>query len=252
MEHAIEGGAERRRAINALLLPCIAVVVLWCIWLLDAGLELHLARFGLYPREAKGLQGILTMPLLHGDWRHIFDNSTAVLLLGWCLLYFYPRVAGRVVLLTWIAGGIGVWLIGRTGSAHIGISGVIYGLAAFLFTSGLLRGQRTLMALSLIVVFLYGSLVWGILPLVQGMSWEGHLCGAFVGLVLAFVHRDVPPAVSDPRPSFADEPDVDEPAAPYLEDDAGDAVNERELEWKRKLSERSEHPGNMSTTWDPD
>lgn len=248
----MEGLPERKRALTALLLPALAVLVLWCIWLLDAGLELDLARFGLYPREAKGLPGIITMPLLHGDWRHIFDNSAAVLLLGWCLLYFYPRVAGRVVLLTWIAGGIGVWLIGRAGSPHIGVSGVIYGLAAFLFTSGLLRGQRTLMALSLIVVFLYGSLVWGILPLVQGMSWEGHLCGAFVGLVLAFTYRHVPPAVSDPRPSFADEPDEDEPAAPYLEDDAGDAVNERELEWKRKLAERAERPGNVSTTWDQD
>ena len=248
----MEGLPERKRALTALLLPALAVLVLWCIWFLDAGLELDLARFGLYPREAKGLPGIITMPLLHGDWRHIFDNSAAVLLLGWCLLYFYPRVAGRVVLLTWIAGGIGVWLIGRAGSPHIGVSGVIYGLAAFLFTSGLLRGQRTLMALSLIVVFLYGSLVWGILPLVQGMSWEGHLCGAFVGLVLAFTHRHVPPAVSDPRPSFADEPDEDEPAAPYLEDDAGDAVNERELEWKRKLAERAERPGNVSTTWDQD
>jgi membrane associated rhomboid family serine protease len=252
VEQTVEGLPERKRALTALLLPALAVLVLWCIWLLDAGLELDLARFGLYPREAKGLPGIITMPLLHGDWRHIFDNSAAVLLLGWCLLYFYPRVAGRVVLLTWIAGGIGVWLIGRAGSPHIGVSGVIYGLAAFLFTSGLLRGQRTLMALSLIVVFLYGSLVWGILPLVQGMSWEGHLCGAFVGLVLAFTHRHVPPAVSDPRPSFADEPDEDEPAAPYLEDDAGDAVNERELEWKRKLAERAERPGNVSTTWDQD
>jgi membrane associated rhomboid family serine protease len=173
VEQTVEGLPERKRALTALLLPALAVLVLWCIWLLDAGLELDLARFGLYPREAKGLPGIITMPLLHGDWRHIFDNSAAVLLLGWCLLYFYPRVAGRVVLLTWIAGGIGVWLIGRAGSPHIGVSGVIYGLAAFLFTSGLLRGQRTLMALSLIVVFLYGSLVWGILPLVQGMSWEG-------------------------------------------------------------------------------
>lgn len=252
MEQAVESSPERKRALTSLLLPALAVVLLWSIWLLDTGLELGLGRFGLYPREAKGLLGILTMPLLHGDWRHIFDNSTAVLLLGWCLLYFYPRVAGRVALLTWIAGGIGVWLIGREGSPHIGISGMIYGVAAFLFTSGLLRGQRTLMALSLIVVFLYGSLVWGIFPLVADMSWEGHLCGAFVGLVLAFAHRHVPPAVSDPKPSFADEPDDDEPAAPYLEDDAGDAVDERELEWKRKLAERTERPGNVSTTWDPD
>lgn len=247
-----EAPAVRNRMATALVLPAIAAVVIWCIWLLDHGLELNLPRFGLYPREAKGLFGIASAPLLHGDWEHIFNNSTAVVMLGWCLMYFYPRLAGRVVGLTWLLGGIGVWLIGREGPPHVGASGVIYGMVAFLFTSGMLRGQRTLMALSLLVAFLYGSLVWGIFPIVAGMSWESHLCGAFVGLVLALVHRAVPPAVSDPRPAFLDEDDDEEPPAPYLEDDAGDAVNESELAWKRKLAERAERPGNVSTTWDAD
>jgi len=247
-----EAPAVRNRMATALVLPAIAAVVIWCIWLLDHGLELNLPRFGLYPREAKGLFGIASAPLLHGDWEHIFNNSTAVVMLGWCLMYFYPRLAGRVVGLTWLLGGIGVWLIGREGPPHVGASGVIYGMVAFLFTSGMLRGQRTLMALSLLVAFLYGSLVWGIFPIVAGMSWESHLCGAFVGLVLALVHREVPPAVSDPRPAFLDEDDDEEPPAPYLEDDAGDAVNESELAWKRKLAEHAERPGNVSTTWDAD
>lgn len=244
--------AIRNRMATALVLPAITAVVIWCIWLLDHGLELNLTRFGLYPREAKGLLGIASAPLLHGDWEHIFNNSTAVVMLGWCLMYFYPRLAGRVVGLTWLLGGIGVWLIGREGPPHVGASGVIYGMVAFLFTSGMLRGQRTLMALSLLVAFLYGSLVWGIFPIVAGMSWESHLCGAFVGLVLALVHRAVPPAVSDPRPAFLDEDDDEEPPAPCLEDDAGDAVNESELAWKRKLAERADRPGNVSTTWDTD
>lgn len=235
--------------VTALVLPALAVVVLWSIWLIDHGLELDLPRFGLYPREARGLWGVLTAPLLHGDWEHVFNNSMAVLMLGWCLMYFYPRLAGRVVLITWLVGGLGVWLMGRAGAPHVGASGVVYGMAAFLFTSGLLRGQRTLMALALLVAFLYGSLVWGIFPLVTGMSWESHLMGAFVGLALALVHRHVPPAVSDPRPAFLDEADDEEPVAPYLDDDAGDAVDERELAWKRRLAEEA-RPGNMSTTWD--
>ena len=244
-----EAPVKRNRMATALVLPALAALLIWCIWLLDQGLDLQMRQFGLYPREVKGLIGIAAAPLLHGDWEHIFNNSTAVVMLGWCLMYFYPRMAGRVVLFTWLLGGIGVWLIGRGGAPHVGASGVIYGMAAFLFTSGMLRGQRTLMALSLLVVFLYGSLVWGIFPLVADMSWEGHLCGAFVGLVLAFVHRQVPPAVSDPRPAFLDE-EEDEPPAPYLEDDSGDAVDERELAWKRKLAERADRPGNVSTTWD--
>jgi len=244
-----ESPVKRNRMATALVLPALAALLIWCIWLLDQGLDLQLRQFGLYPRELKGLIGIAAAPLLHGDWEHIFNNSTAVVMLGWCLMYFYPRMAGRVVLLTWLIGGLGVWLIGRGGPPHVGASGVIYGMAAFLFTSGMLRGQRTLMALSLLVVFLYGSLVWGIFPILEDMSWEGHLCGAFIGLALAFLHRHVPPAVSDPRPAFLDEED-EEPPAPYLEDDAGDVVDEHELAWKRKLAERAERPGNVSTTWD--
>ncbi|MFN3876218.1 MAG: rhomboid family intramembrane serine protease [Flavobacteriales bacterium] len=238
---------RRSRAFLALLLPGFFAVLIWSIWLVEQGLGLDLARYGLYPREAKGLLGILTCPLLHGDWEHVFNNSTALVVLGWGLMYFYPKVAGRVVLVSWLAGGLGVWLIGRDGPPHIGASGLVYGLAAFLFTSGLLRGQRTLMALSLLVSFLYGSLVWGIFPIVAGMSWESHLMGAFVGLVLAVAHRRSPPAVSDPRPSFADEDEEEDPPAPYLEDDTGDVADEREMRWKRKLAER---PGNVSTTWD--
>lgn len=240
---------RRNRMVTALLLPALAVVVLWCIWLIDHGLELDLPRFGLYPRESRGIWGVLTAPLLHGDWEHVFNNSTAVLMLGWCLMYFYPRLAGRVVLITWLVGGLGVWLIGREGPPHVGASGVVYGMAAFLFTSGMLRGQRTLMALSLLVAFLYGSLVWGILPIVIGMSWESHLMGAFVGLALALAHRRVPPAVSDPRPAFLDEADDDAALPAYLEDDAGDAVDERELAWKRRLAQEA-RPDNVSTTWD--
>jgi membrane associated rhomboid family serine protease len=239
---------ERKRALTALLLPAVSVVVLAAIWLLEKGLRFDFSGWGIEPRQPLGLRGVLFAPLLHGDWEHLFNNATAVVALGWCLMYFYPRVAGRVVALTWLLGGAGVWLMGRA-NLHIGASGVIYGMAAFLFVSGLLRGQRTLMALALLISFLYGSLIWGILPVMQHMSWESHLWGAVVGAASAFIYRGVPPAVRDPEPSFADE-DEEEPPAPYLDDDAGDAVNEAELAWKRRLAERAERPGNMSTTWD--
>ncbi len=132
---------------------------------------------------------------------------------------------------------------------HVGASGVIYGMAAFLFASGMLRGQRTLMALSLLVVFLYGKLGM-IFPAHEDMSWEGHLCGAFIGLALAFLHRRVPPAVSDPAPGLLLDEEDEEPPAPYLEDDAGDVVDEHELAWKRKLAERAEQAKQCRATWD--
>lgn len=246
----IERSPIRGRALTAALLPCVAAVLLWAIWLLDVGFGWELHRYGLMPRTAWGLVGIITAPLLHGDFSHLFNNTTALLLLGWCLMYFYPRIAGRVIIVTWLAGGLGVWLMGRA-SHHIGASGIIYGIAAFLFVSGLLRGQRTLMALSLLVVFLYGGLIWGILPIVERLSWESHLWGGVAGATMAFLHRRVPPAVSDPRPAFADEEDgPDEPVPPYYDGDPGDEVNDAELAWKRKLAEQAKRPGNVDTTWD--
>ncbi|MBL0126938.1 MAG: rhomboid family intramembrane serine protease [Flavobacteriales bacterium] len=237
----------RNRGLNALILPLVSVVVLWCIWLIDEGFGLGLTRFGLIPRNVHGLIGIITAPLLHDGLDHVLNNSSAVVVLGWCLMYFYPRIAGRVVLLTWLIGGAAVWLMGRE-NVHVGASGVVYGMAAFLFVSGVLRRQRTLMALSLLVAFMYGSMVWGIFPLVPRVSWESHLWGGIIGIVLAFVHRHVPPAVNDPRPAFADEED-EEDAIPMIE---ADEVNDAGLEWQRKPAEDTDRnrPGNVSTTWD--
>ena len=240
----------RHRALNALLLPLLGAAILWAIWLLDGTYEWQLNSFGLQPRTAIGLVGIVTAPLLHADFNHLLDNTTGLLLLGWCLMYFYPRMAGRVVFISWLVSGVGVWLMGRA-NIHIGASSVIYAIAAFLFFSGVLRKQRTLMALSLLVVFFYGSLIWGIFPIVERLSWEGHLWGGISGVALAYIHRRVPPAVSDPKPSFADEEDEpDEAVAPNAEGDPGDEVNDAELAWKRKLAEDSGAAGNVSTTWD--
>ncbi|MEO8591096.1 MAG: rhomboid family intramembrane serine protease [Flavobacteriales bacterium] len=238
---------------TAAVLPFVAVVLMWSVFLLDHGLDLGLARFGILPREWSGLLGVLASPFLHGDFDHVFNNSVPVLLLGWCLMYFYPRIAGRVVLVSWLVGGFMVWLSAR-GNYHIGASGVVYSLAAFLFVSGMLRKQRTLMALSLLVTFLYGGLVWGVLPIVMRISWESHLWGGIVGVALAWVYRDVTPAVQDARPKFLDEEEEEEPDAPpalpvIYDNDPGDEVNDAELAWKRELARRAS--GSTSTTWDP-
>lgn len=135
-------------------------------------------------------------------------------MLGWALLYFFPHLAGRVVLGSWLVSGVWVWLSARA-NFHIGASGVVYGLAAFLFTSGLLRKQRTLMGLSLLVVFLYGGLLWGMFPLFPSISWESHFWGAAAGVALAFIYRNVPSAVRDPR-EIKWEEEEEEGTAPEL------------------------------------
>jgi len=151
-----------------------------------------IVEFGVYPRTFEGLRGIFTSPFVHSGFYHLLSNAVPLFLLGTTLLYFYRSIAWKAFMLMYLVSGLGTWLIGRP-SWHIGASGIVYGLVAFLFTSGMLRKHPGLMAISLLVVFLYGSLVWGMLPLPLDMSWEAHLSGASGGILSAFVFRRMGP-----------------------------------------------------------
>ncbi len=140
------------------------------------------------PLKLRGLIGILTAPLIHANLTHLFDNSIPLFFLSLALFYFYREVAYRVFFLIWFITGALVWLVGRE-AYHIGASGIIYGLATFLLTSGIIRRNRNLMAISLLVIFLYGSMVWGLFPYDYHISWESHMSGALTGLVLAIIYR---------------------------------------------------------------
>jgi membrane associated rhomboid family serine protease len=205
---------RERKLITSAVIPAIVVLVLLSIYFLDGAFDLDLYRLCTYPRSAQGLIGIITSPFIHGDLEHVLNNSVPLFVLGWALFYFFPHLAGRVVLGSWLVSGVWVWLSARA-NFHIGASGVVYGLAAFLFTSGLLRKQRTLMGLSLLVVFLYGGLLWGMFPLFPSISWESHFWGAAAGVALAFIYRNVPSAVRDPR-EIRWEDEEEEGTAPEL------------------------------------
>lgn len=194
----------RRRLATALIPPGLVVMVLWIVFAFDRVFGLDLYRYGVLPREIKGLLGILISPFVHGSLDHLFSNSAPILILGWLLVYFYPKAAWRVVLACWAMGGLWVWTTARD-NYHIGASGIIYGLAAFLFFSGVFRRRVSLMAVSLIVVFLYGSMVWGVLPLQVEVSWESHLFGAIAGVIMAWFYREVPPAHVPPPVVLEDE-----------------------------------------------
>lgn len=185
------------------------VASIWIVHAFDRVFSLELYRFGVLPRQMKGLWGILVSPFVHADLDHLMGNSAPILVLGWLLVYFYPKAAWRVVLACWAMGGLWVWTTARD-NYHIGASGIIYGLAAFLFFSGLFRRRVALMAVSLIVVFLYGSMVWGVLPLQARVSWESHLFGAIAGALMAWFYRKVPPAHVPPPIVLEDEPDLDQ------------------------------------------
>jgi membrane associated rhomboid family serine protease len=179
---------------RAMMTVAVFIAVLWVIRLADTGLSLHLYHLGVYPREPGGLWGVLLAPLIHGSWGHLISNSFVLFVLGSVVLYAYPRAAPAVLLLIYFGSGLGVWLLARS-SYHIGASGLTHGLMFFVFVSGILRRDRLSVALSMIVFFLYGGMVWSVFPQQPGISWESHFFGAVSGVVAAFLFRH-----NDPLP----------------------------------------------------
>lgn len=184
----------RPRGLTFITIPLMLVVAMWAVYWLDVRQGWELYHWGILPRTWEGLRGILMSPLLHGDTRHLLNNSLPILVLGSVLYVFYPRRASGVLLTSWLLSGVLTWIIARD-NFHIGASSLVYALAAFVFFSGVFRAQARLLAISLLVAFLYGGLVWGLLPIEPRISHEGHLAGGITGLVLAFLLRKVPPAV---------------------------------------------------------
>jgi membrane associated rhomboid family serine protease len=178
----------------ALKIAVIFTGILWLILFVDYFLGLELTRFGLRPGHLKGLIGLLTAPLLHGGVEHMFSNTLPLIISLTAILYLYPRSSVRVMPVIWIGSGLLAWIIGRP-SLHFGASGFVYGLLAFVFISGILRFDMRSVAVSIMVWFLYGSMIWGVLPIRPNMSWELHLAGAILGVAMAIVYRywDVTP-----------------------------------------------------------
>ena len=182
----------KKGLIHSAKLPLLFVIVITFIHLYCILNNITLRNWGINPRKIEGLYGIISSVLIHGSWKHLFNNSIPLFILGTALFYFYKKLAKRVCLYSIIFTGILVWLGGRP-SYHIGASGLVYALASFLFFSGLIRKHNNLMALSMIVVFLYGGMVWGIFPSQDNISWESHLFGVVNGLIWALYYKDEGP-----------------------------------------------------------
>lgn len=184
--------SHKSATLEAILYPSLVVLIMWLVFFIDKSVNYDFYKWGVRPGFSAGWKGILFMPFIHGqkDFAHIVNNSFPTFVLLSALIYFYREIAIYVVLFIWFGGGFLLWYLAQnTGSYHIGMSGVIYGLFGFLLLSGFLRKYLPLQAISLFVAFLYGSLVWGIFPMEQGISWEGHLFGFLVGIVTAFAFR---------------------------------------------------------------
>jgi membrane associated rhomboid family serine protease len=183
---------EREKFIHSLIVPSLFLVLLWLVKLIELVSEEDFYIYGIYPRELFGIKGILLAPFLHSGLNHLIDNSLPLFLLMIALFYFYHEIAFKVFILSFFITNIMVW-IGARASYHIGASGLIYSFASFLFFSGILRRYTRLIAISLLVVFLYGGLVWGLLPVDMTISYESHIYGAIVGFVLSIYYKQYGP-----------------------------------------------------------
>ncbi|MFB6307585.1 MAG: rhomboid family intramembrane serine protease [Flavobacteriales bacterium] len=191
-EDELNKKSEKISRFYAIFFPVVFILTIWLTFIIDHLFGLDLQQYGIYPRHIKGLKGVVFSPFLHGSWNHLINNTTPSLVLGAALFYFYRKISFRVLILIWLISGVCIWISAR-GSYHIGASSVIYGLASFLFFSGIFRNNVRLLAITLIITFLYGSMVWGVFPIKPGISWEGHLWGALTGLVLAYYYRNEGP-----------------------------------------------------------
>ncbi len=190
-----------------LALALYGVLFLWVVYWFEVNFGHNFTKYGLYPRTLKGLRGILFSPFIHSGIKHLFNNSVPLFVLLMALFYFYRKIALKILLYGAILSGLLTWMIARP-AYHIGASGIVYLLFSFVLFSGIIRRYNRLIAVSLIVIFLYGSMIWYILPIKDGISWEGHLSGFLVGLAFAFIFKK-----HGPKPvafDWADEEELDE------------------------------------------
>lgn len=192
---------------KALVVPIIMLALMWMGYALQSLGFFSNCTGAIIPLMPDGLLGIITSPFLHGSLEHIFGNSVPIAVLLFLLYTFYPTIADKILLYGWISTGLLVWLLPPidifTGQWNyaciIGASGLVYVLAFFLFFSGIFRWNMKLLTISLLVALYYGSLVWGMLPeeLFSNLqepsriSWQSHLAGGLVGVILAFLFRKI-------------------------------------------------------------
>ncbi len=194
---------KRAAAITALF-----TAALWVIQTAAAALGFPVGLLGIRPGQPEALHGVVTAPLVHGSFTHLLTNTPPLLVLGTAMLYGFPRAARIALPMIWLGSGVAVWLLAREG-AHLGASGLAHGMLLFVFVIGVLRRDRPSMALAMIVFFLYGGMVWGVLPTRPGVSFESHLFGALAGVLAAFLLRRRDPLPPPRRYEWEEDPSQD-------------------------------------------
>ena len=198
MSPFIQDRAEHLKFRYAVFTVISFVLILWIVKAVEMALDTSFFTMGVLPRTLEGTIGIFTGPLVHGDVVHLLSNSLPIILLGIMLFYFYHKIAFEIFIWIYLVTGFWIWLLGRN-AYHIGASGLVYGMASFLFFSGIIRKSRRLMTISAIIIFLYGGMIYGIFPgaVEANVSWEAHFLGALAGVLLAFFFRNKKIAIED-------------------------------------------------------
>lgn len=204
---------------NGILIATSFAALIWGLKLFEFVLGIELYNLGVYPRSQSGLLGIVTAPLIHGSWEHVFGNTLPLVLLGSLLIYGYPRSRFWALAGIWLLSGAGVWLFGRS-SYHFGASGLTHGIFFYLFVGGILRRDRRSAALLMIAFYMYGGMLLTILPNDPGVSFESHLFGAASGAILAYAFRNWDPKPMRKRYAWERHPkdDVDIEEDPIIGD----------------------------------
>ncbi len=174
--------------IDNLRLPLSFLLIIWSVKILEFGLSVSFINLGIFPQKISSLRGIIFSPIIHKDIAHLLNNTYPIIVLGGLLCYFYKKIAIKIFFWLYFVSGFWLWIIGRP-VYHIGASGIIYALASFLLISGLIKKNNSLTAASMLIIFLYGSMIWGILPINNGVSWEGHLTGMVAGILIALFFK---------------------------------------------------------------
>lgn len=174
------------------LVSLFVIMVVWLIKAIEIVFDLDFAVYGVYPRNIDMLPGILTAPLIHASFEHLFANTLPLFVLSIGIFYSYPKSVKYTIPIIYLGSGIGVWFFARE-SYHIGASGLTHGMMFFLFIAGILRKDKSSAALALIVFFLYGSMIATIFPTQEHISFESHLFGAITGTICAFLFRNMDP-----------------------------------------------------------
>lgn len=175
--------ADRGRWLRAFNLTLAFALVLIAVF--SAQASFNVRAFTVQPGEWSNWRGLLAAPLLHGSFEHLATNMISLLMLGTLALGLYPRATPRALPMAWIGSGLGAWLLGESGSHHLGASGVTHGLMFLLLGLGLLRRDRPAVAAAMIAFMFYGGMLLTVLPREAGVSWQSHLGGAVAGLVAA-------------------------------------------------------------------